>query len=927
MDIHFILQWLRARKKTIFVLFAIFLLSLLVSFYVVRAESSEKVIRVGYVNVANYEEGEEGEYKRGAGYEYLQKISYLTGWKYEYVHGSFKDCFQMLIDGDIDLFGNISYTPERVEQIDFASYPQGGDAYWIYTIKEREDLVDDPLHRLEGSKIGVTKGTYQEGLLKNWLEKNHVQAEVVECAGYDDMFFSLRKGRVDAIVAADLSISYDLVALRNIGYSDYFFAVSKKRPDVLNELNEALSEIQTSEVGYNNKLRSRYYSKMISGQVFNQAEKEWLEAHQNTIRIGYLRDDLPFSDEQEGKMVGVMATVAGELEKEYGVHVETYPFATRTEQTEALIENKIDVAGPNFSDFYLAELQDLVLSDSLIETTPVVIYAGQDYTIGLKKIAATRSSIFDVNAVGVLFPEAEIVECETPEACLRAVAEGKAGSTLVTSSQLNLINANPMMKKLSIAEIAKRTDVVLVSRKDNRRVISIVNKAITQSLDVLNGMVLSQHSVTAPLTFTDIIERYAGIFIGIASVVILILCFMMDHLQQSRRKLARALKEAKDANAANRAKTAFLNSMSHDIRTPMNSIIGFTNMALKQNPNEEIKKCLQRVKQSSDFLLSLINDVLDISRIESGKIKYHPVPVDLVELNETVLTIAKGFLGERNLTFEVHKPFIESLYVLTDSVRLREILNNIISNAVKFTDDGGRISLLIDYRMGLNVEQVVVHYQIADTGVGMSPEFLEKIFDEFSQEESGARTHYKGTGLGMAITKRYVDLLGGTISVKSEKGAGSVFTVDIPMKKTDEIPKKEWLVSKKHKNLLGVNVLMAEDNDLNAELATAILEEAGMKVTRVENGKQAVEAWESHPVGTYDVILMDIMMPLMDGYTATRTIRQLPRKDAKTIPIIAMTANAFAEDIEKALDAGMNAHLSKPIVIEDVLHTISNTIG
>ena len=927
MDIHFILRWLRARKKMSIVWLVIFLLSIFGSFGIVRAESSSKVIRVGYVNVANYEEGAEGEYKFGAGYEYLQKISYLTGWKYEYVHGTFKDCLQMLIDGDIDLFGNVSYTPQRADEMSFSSYPQGRDTYWVYTDKKHDYLIDGHEPNLNGCKIGVTKGTYQETLLRDWLQKNQVQAEVVPLGGYDEMLLSLKNNQVDAIVAADLATSYDLSALVNIGYSNYFFVVSQKRPDVLHELNEALFEIQNTEAGYNSKLLSRYYAKSIGGQVFNKEEKEWLAAHDNTIRLGYLRHDLPFCGEQDGQMVGVMATVVEALEKHYGVHVETVPFDTREQSTEALRNHTIDLAGPNFSDFYLAELQDLVLSDSMVETTPVVIYAGHDYKAGLKKIAATRSSIFDVNAVSVLFPDAEIVVCKTPDDCLQAVADGKAGSTLVTSSQINLTSANPVMKRLSMAEISKSTDVVLVGVKDNRRVVSIVNKAITQSSGILNGMVLAQHSGTTPVTFKEVVEQYAWIFISIAGIVILVLCLMMYHLLVNRRKLSKALKDAQDANAANQAKTAFLNSMSHDIRTPMNSIIGFTNIALKQNPNEEIKKCLKRVKQSSDFLLSLINDVLDISRIESGKIKYHPVPVDMVELNETVLTMAKGFFVNRNLTFEVHKPSIDSLYVLTDSVRLREILNNIISNAVKFTDDGGTISFSVTYHAGLDTDQMMVHYKIADTGVGMSPEFLKKIFDEFSQEESGARTHYKGTGLGMAITKRYVDLLGGTIFVKSKKGVGTTFTVDIPMKKTDEIPKKETLITKKPKNLTGVKVLVAEDNDLNAELATVILEEAGMKVTRVENGKQAVENWESHPMGTYDVILMDIMMPVMDGYTATRTIRQLPRKDAKTIPIIAMTANAFAEDIEKALDAGMNAHLSKPIVIEDVLHTISNTIG
>ena len=926
MDIHLILQWLSTRKKMSLVWLVILLLSLFSFFDVARADSSP-VIRVGYVNVANYEEGGEGEYKHGAGYEYLQKISYLTGWKYEYVHASFKECLQMLSDGDIDLFGNVSYTPERAEKMSFSSYPQGRDTYWIYTDKAHSDLLHGHEPNLDGCRIGVTQGTYQEMLLKDWLQDNHVEAEVVPLSGYDELLISLKNNKVDAIVAADMSTSYDLSALVNIGYSNYFFVVSKKRPDVLKQLNAALFEIQNTEAAYNSKLQSRYYTKSIGGQVFNKEEKEWLAAHNNTIRIGYLRNDLPFCGEQDGHLVGVMATVVETLEKHYGVHVEAVPFDTRKQSTEALRDHIIDMAGPNFSDFYLAETQELVLSDPLVETTPVVIYGGHDYKEGLKKIAATRSSIFDVNAVSVLFPHAQIVECKTPEDCLKAVADGKAGSTLVTSSQINLINASPAMKHLSMAEISKSVDVVLVGVKDNRRVVSIVNKAITQSSGMLNGMVMAQHSGTTPMTFKEVVEQYAWIFISIAGVVILVLCILMYHLLVNRRKLSKALKEAKDANAANRAKTTFLNSMSHDIRTPMNSIIGFTNMALKQNPNEETKKCLKRVKQSSDFLLSLINDVLDISRIESGKIKYYPVPVDLVELNETVLTMAKGFFVNRNLKFEVHQPPMESLYVLTDSVRLREILNNIISNAVKFTDDGGTISFTVTYHTGLDPEQIMVHYKIADTGVGMSPEFLKKIFDEFSQEESGARTHYKGTGLGMAITKRYVDLLGGTIFVKSKKGMGTTFTVDIPMKKTDEVPKKEQLVFKQRKNLTGVKVLMAEDNDLNAELATAILEEASMKVTRVENGKQAVDNWQSHPAGTYDVILMDIMMPLMDGYAATRAIRQYSRKDAPTIPIIAMTANAFAEDIEKALEAGMNAHLSKPIVIEEVLHTISNTIG
>lgn len=927
MDIHYILSWLRDNKKISLGWIVIFLLSLFFSLGMIRAESSSQVVRVGYVNVANYEEGGEGEYKHSAGYEYLQKISYLTGWKYEYVHASFKDCLQMLSDGEIDLFGNVSYTPERAEHMSFSSYPQGRDTYWIYTDKAHSDLLHGHEPNLNGCRIGVTQGTYQEALLNDWLQENHVEAEVVPLSGYDALLASLKNNKVDAIVAADMDTSYDLSALVNIGYSNYFFVVSQKRPDILQQLNGALFEIQNTEAAYNSRLQSRYYTKSIGGQVFNKEEKDWLADHNNTIRIGYLRNDLPFCGEQDGQLVGVMATVVETLEKHYGVHVEAVPFDTRKQSTEALRDHTIDMAGPNFSDFYLAEIQELVLSDPMIETTPVVIYGGRDYKEGLKKIAATRSSIFDVNAVSVLFPHAQIVECKTTEDCLRAVADGKAGSTLVTSSQINLLNASPEMKHLSMAEISKNVDVVLVGVKDNRRVVSIVNKAITQSSGMLNGMVMAQHSGTTPMTFKEVVEHYAWIFISIAGAVILVLCLMMYHLLVNRRKLSQALKEAKDANAANRAKTTFLNSMSHDIRTPMNSIIGFTNMALKQHPSQDIEKCLRRVKQSSDFLLSLINDVLDISRIESGKVKYDPAPADMVDVVDTVLSMAHGFFTNRNLKLEVHIPSVKHLYVLTDTVRIREILNNIISNAVKFTNDGGKITFTVDYRMKKDKDQVMVHYEIADTGVGMTEEFQKKIFDEFSQEESGARTNYKGTGLGMAITKRYVDLLGGKISVKSKKGVGTTFTVDIPMETIDALPEEKSVVTTGRKDLKGVKVLMAEDNDLNAELATALLEEKGLQVTRAENGQKVVELFKNHPAGTYDVILMDVMMPIMGGYAATKEIRSLSRKDAQTIPIIAMTANAFAEDRQRALEAGMNAHLTKPIVMEEVMKTISHCLG
>ena len=390
------------------------------------------------------------------------------------------------------------------------------------------------------------------------------------------------------------------------------------------------------------------------------------------------------------------------------------------------------------------------------------------------------------------------------------------------------------------------------------------------------------------------------------------------------QKLADAVHTAENAN---RAKTIFLNNMSHDIRTPMNAIIGFTNIARKYNPKPEVENCLQKIRESSEHLLTLINDVLDISRIESGKIKFAPIGVDIVEVTDTVLSIMYGFLSNRNITFHTHLAVPETRYVLADAVRIREVLVNILGNAVKFTGDGGSITFTSDYLPGADDRHMIVRYRVTDTGVGMTKEFMKHIFDEFSQEESSARTHYKGSGLGMAISKRYVDLMGGNISVESEKGKGSTFTVELPLELTEADKVQKQASPGDSTDLTGVKILMAEDNDLNAEIAMVQLEELGIHITRASDGKEALKIFASNQPGTFDIILMDIMMPKMNGYEATKAIRALQnRPDARTIPIIAMTANAFAEDVQASLDAGMNDHLSKPIVMEEVIKAIARNI-
>lgn len=395
-------------------------------------------------------------------------------------------------------------------------------------------------------------------------------------------------------------------------------------------------------------------------------------------------------------------------------------------------------------------------------------------------------------------------------------------------------------------------------------------------------------------------------------LILLLLTGLISVITLLRRtaELNRRLQETLDlANAASVAKTKFISNMSHDIRTPMNAIVGYTAIAMSMEPKEQVRGCLDKIKESSDHLLTLINDVLALSRIESGKQALNPVQTDIRMVVDEVLSIIQGFTVGRELKIEVHREPLSNPYVQVDAVRVREILVNVLSNAVKFTRDGGTITFSASCAP-LEPGKIRVTYVISDTGIGMSEEFQQHIFEEFTQENSGARTQYKGTGLGMSIVKKYVDMLQGTISMESRKGEGTTFTVTLPMELTEAPvqPEKPETV-----DLSGLRILLVEDNDLNAEIAQAYLKKEGVLVTRASNGQEAVEIFSQAQPGTFDGILMDIMMPMMDGLTATRAIRSLGRPDAKTIPILAMTANAFEEDAQKCLEAGMNAHLSKPL--------------
>ncbi len=423
-------------------------------------------------------------------------------------------------------------------------------------------------------------------------------------------------------------------------------------------------------------------------------------------------------------------------------------------------------------------------------------------------------------------------------------------------------------------------------------------------------------------------------FFGIVSVVFLALAaviIVITTLSRADKRLVRQKDEAnqllktavEEANSANQAKSDFLSHMSHDIRTPINGIMGMTDIALKNIGNEKkVLDCLKKISGSSQHLLGLINDVLDMSRIESGKTKLNHEKFDLRVCIDNCISIIGGQMATRDMEMvRMIEPF-EHPFLIGDELHLRQIFINILGNSVKFTPDGGKLYFRAREKKAEN-GRALFRFELADTGIGMKEDFLPHIFDAFSQEDGGTRTTYKGTGLGMAITKKFVDLMDGQIEVKSKLNLGTEFQIEVWID-IDSEAKEDELQADFHIDFTGMKVLLVEDIELNMEIAQCILEDEGAVVTPVMNGREAVDAFEKNPEGTFDVIIMDIMMPVMDGITAAKTIRGLDRPDAKTIPILAMTANAYEEDVRKTHEAGMNAHLSKPIDVDMLFKTLAD---
>ena len=912
-------------------------------------EKQSQIIRVGsFEDTFNYVD--KNGVRRGYGYELMQALAGYTGWKFEYVKCDWSDCFDKLENGEIDIMGDISYTDERAQKMLFPDEPMGEEKYILYADLSDTDIGMSDFKSLDGKRVGVLMDTEPEIMLTEWENKNGIHTEHVNVNNDDDVEKKLANHEIDCFVSLEESIwsEQGISSVTTIGKSGIYFAINKERSDIKTELDYAMRQLEQDSPFFKADLYKKYFT-LDYIQVLTGKEKVWVEEH-GGIQIGFLNNDPAiFSmDEETGKLTGMLAEYIsyakdclGNQTLEFNIHA----YDDYDEMIQALQNREIDMIFYAGRNPYFAEQNGYALTNTAWTYSLMAVTDEEKFDENkVYTVAVPKEKYALKQHIAFSYPEWKLVDCDSLDNAADMVIQEKADCFLMGASQALIYDNSQNFKSVPLT---KTMEACFTVREGEGSLLSILNKTIkAMPSDMLTSALAIYDSTADKVTFSDFIKDNLLVFLATVGFLALsIIGIILVLLRKARKaeavaklaakdtkklndKLEIALKKAEDASLA---KTRFLNNMSHDIRTPMNAILGYAQLMeeeLKEKDLPETSDHLEKLQQSGNLLLSIINNVLDMARIESGKMEIDENYGRIEDIRQTLFEIFGDEAKKKNIALH-YTINVEHEHILTDTTKVKEIFVNILSNAIKYTPPGGSVMINVDELVCDESGYMMVRTRVSDTGIGMSQDYLTKIFDAFTRERNTTKSKITGSGLGMSIVKRYVDLLGGTIDVESEPGKGSTFTVTLKHRIADEsyyVKKHDEGSGTASKILEGRNILLAEDNDLNAEIAEAILERAGLKTERVEDGIQCVNRIMEMPVGTYDMILMDIQMPRMDGYKATQAIRHLPDKDKACIPIVAMTANAFEEDKRDAVAAGMNGHIAKPIQIDKLLSMLAEVL-
>lgn len=930
------------RKSVCALLSLLLLLSAVLPVKAAAETAPVKLIRVGsFEDTFNYC-NEKGA-RKGYGYELLETLSGYTGWQFEYVTCDWSDCFEKLENGEIDIMGGISYTEDRAEEMLFSDEPMGEEKYYLYADLSRADISASDFKTLDGKKIGVVMGTEPEVMLTEWEEKHGIKTQHVNISNNEDVKQKLANHEIDCFVSLEESYWAELgiSTITRVGKSSIYYVLNKDRPDLKEELDNAMHALDEEAPFYTADLCKKYFS-LDYKPILTGEEKAWLKEH-GAIRMGFLTSDRGVStyDPATGEITGTItdyiqfaADCLGNQELEF----QLVGYDDKEAELNALKSGEIDMIfhfdqSPNLAEEYrLARTNTTWTANMMVVTNKQLFIENQ-----VNRVAVPQNKISLTRYIAFYYPQWEIVDCDTQEDAIKLVKDGQADCFVTGVSSEGKYSKNHGFYSVPLPNPANSCFAV---KSGNRSLLSILNKTIkAMPANMLTSSLAMHKSSARKVTLSDFIKDNFFMVLLVSSIAVAaVLLTILKLLQKARKAEAAAKKAANDtqelnaklqiavenAESANRAKSTFLFNMSHDIRTPMNAIIGYADLASRHSDDPaKLKNYMENIQVCGQNLLMLLNNVLDLARIENDKTEMEYSVSDVEKDFRNCVAMFRNQADSKGQTLMVTTQ-LQYPYIYADIPHLTEVCTNLVSNAVKYTGAGGTIRCNVTQKPGEKEGWCDTVVTVADNGIGMSQEFQKHIFEPFERERTSTVSKVEGSGIGMGIVKKLVGLMGGTVAVESKIGVGSTFTVTIPCRiaSEDETQAKRETNPSDQKCLRGTRILLTEDNDLNAEIATELLQEEGCTVDRAKDGVECVDMLEKAANGTYQLILMDIQMPVMNGYDAAKKIRRMDDPQKANIPIIAMTANAFSEDKQAALDAGMNDHIAKPINMNVLVPTL-----
>ena len=934
------------RKSVCALLSLLLLLSAVLPVKAAAETAPVKVVRVGsFEDTFNYC-NEKGA-RKGYGYELLETLSGYTGWQFEYVTCDWSDCFEKLENGEIDIMGGISYTEDRAEEMLFSDEPMGEEKYYLYADLSRADISASDFKTLDGKKIGVVMGTEPEVMLTEWEEKHGIKTEHVNISNNEDVKQKLANHEIDCFVSLEESYWAELgiSTITRVGKSSIYYVFNKDRPDLKEELDNAMHALDEEAPFYTADLCKKYFS-LDYKPILTGEEKAWLKEH-GAIRMGFLTSDSGVStyDPATGEITGTIidyiqfaADCLGNQELEF----QLVGYDDKEAELNALKSGEIDMIfhfdqSPNLAEEYRVARTNTTWTANMMVVTNQQLFTENK----VNRVAVPRNKISLTRYIAFYYPQWEIVDCDTQEDAIKLVKDGQADCFIIGVGSEAKYSKNYGFYSVPLPNPANSCFAV---KSGNRSLLSILNKTIkAMPANMLTSSLAMHKSSLRKVTLSEFIKDNFVMVLLVSSIVVAaVLLTILKLLQKARKAEAAAKKAANDtqelnaklqiavenAESANRAKSTFLFNMSHDIRTPMNAIIGYADLASRHlDDPAKLEKYMENIQVCGQNLLMLLNNVLDLARIENDKTEMEYSVSDVEKDFRNCIAMFRNLADSKGQTLMVTTQLLHP-YIYADIPHLTEVCTNLVSNAVKYTGAGGTIRCDVTQKPGEKESWCNMVITVADNGIGMSQEFQKHIFEPFERERTSTVSKVEGSGIGMGIVKKLVGLMGGTVAVESKIGVGSTFTVTIPCRiaSEDEIQAKREINPSDQKCLCGTRILLTEDNDLNAEIATELLQEEGCTVDRAKDGVECVDMLEKAANGTYQLILMDIQMPVMNGYDAAKKIRRMDDPQKAGIPIIAMTANAFSEDRQAALDVGMNDHIAKPINMNILVPTLRKYI-